>query len=89
VLGIEVAGVDLVRSARGPHVLEVNHRFVPYHLRAMYGDVLGDIAAYLEARHRALSAPQPRPSRSWRLPRPIGAWMTAKSNNERTANGRR
>jgi len=89
VLGIEVAGVDLVRSARGPHVLEVNHRFVPYHLRAMYGDVLGDIAAYLESRHRARGAPRPRPPRSWRLPRPIGAWMTAKSNNERIANGRR
>jgi len=88
VLGIEIAGVDLIRSDRGPFILEVNHRFVPFHLREMYGDVLKPIAAHLDARHRALCAaagspaapaalPRPRP---WRLPRVVTSWRGGRAS---------
>jgi hypothetical protein len=73
-LGVEVAGVDLVRSARGPYVLEVNHRFVPFHLRAMYGDVPRQIAAYLESRRRTLAVQREPRRRPWKLPRAVGSW---------------
>jgi hypothetical protein len=103
-LGIEIAGVDLIRSARGPFILEVNHRFVPYHLRAMYGDVPRRIVLYLHGRARQPErAPAEigrfRPALPWRLPRAVGSWRglhraaavgAAQLNaKQRVANGRR
>ncbi len=83
-LDIEVAGVDLIRSDdRGPFILEVNHRFVPFHLRAMYGGVMAEIVGYLASKppcpQRSLPrtcAPLRRPPapRRWKLPRAVGSW---------------
>ncbi|MCE5234233.1 MAG: 30S ribosomal protein S6--L-glutamate ligase [Mizugakiibacter sp.] len=51
VLGLEVAGVDLLRSARGPLVLEVNASPGLEGIEAVTGvDVAGAIVAYLERR---------------------------------------
>lgn len=51
VLGLEVAGVDLLRSARGPLVLEVNASPGLEGIEAVTGvDVAGAIVAYLEQR---------------------------------------
>ena len=101
-LGIEIAGVDLIRSARGPFILEVNHRFVPYHLRAMYGDVPRRIVLYLHGRGRQparAQASRPRPIVPWRLPRAVGSWRgvhriaaagaTQINAQQKVANGRR
>lgn len=101
-LGIEIAGVDLIRSARGPFILEVNHRFVPYHLRAMYGDVPRRIVLYLQGRARQPARTETgrsRPILPWRLPRAVGSWRRghriaaagAKQVNaqQKVANGRR
>ena len=103
-LGIEIAGVDLIRSARGPFILEVNHRFVPFHLRAMYSDVPRRIVLYLHSRARQPARAQAetgrfRPAMSWRLPRAVGSWRrlhrksaagAAQINaQQRVANGRR
>jgi hypothetical protein len=98
-LGIEIAGVDLIRTARGPFILEVNHRFVPYHLAAMYGDTPARIARYLEARHRERGgAPlADRPARGLPprgLPRAIRSWHSGSrsagsSTPQRVSYGRR
>ncbi|HEX7111158.1 MAG TPA: 30S ribosomal protein S6--L-glutamate ligase [Mizugakiibacter sp.] len=51
VLGLEVAGVDLLRSARGPLVLEVNASPGLEGIEAVTGvDVAGAIVAFLERR---------------------------------------
>ncbi|GAP65080.1 ribosomal protein S6 modification protein [Mizugakiibacter sediminis] len=51
VLGLEVAGVDLLRSARGPLVLEVNASPGLEGIEAVTGvDVAAEIVAYLERR---------------------------------------
>lgn len=53
-LGLSVAGVDLIRSARGPLVLEVNSTPGLEGIEAMSGaDIAADIVAHLESHARS------------------------------------
>jgi hypothetical protein len=54
VLGIEVGGVDLIRSAEGPFILEVNHHQVPFFIRNMYGEAAGEVVRHLNCLHASL-----------------------------------
>ncbi len=60
VMGLGVAGVDLLRSRRGPLVLEVNSSPGLEGIEAATGvDVAGEIIAYLERRERRHRARKP------------------------------
>jgi glutathione synthase/RimK-type ligase-like ATP-grasp enzyme len=55
---VAVGGVDLVRSAAGPLVLDVNHRIVELTDRRLHGrDAVRDVALHLQAR-AAVAAPR-------------------------------
>jgi len=69
VLGLGVAGVDLIRSHRGPLVLEVNASPGLEGIEAASGiDVAGAIIAFVADRHRACAA---KPRRSVAKPQVI------------------
>jgi ribosomal protein S6--L-glutamate ligase len=53
-LNIDIGGVDLVRTAAGPRLLEVNHRGVRLEESAVHGpDAIDFVAGYLCARSRS------------------------------------
>jgi glutathione synthase/RimK-type ligase-like ATP-grasp enzyme len=67
-VGVEVAGVDLVETGRGPCVLEVNHVRVEFGDRELHGPhAVASVAAWLAERARLRTPPSPAPPRASRV----------------------
>ena len=57
ILGVDVGAVDLVPTATGPVILEVNHRRVEFHVSELHGhDAIEQIASYVVQRAEAKRA---------------------------------